>query len=366
MAQMPIEIIEVGNLPTESITIALSLANSIQKEFVYSRLPESQAQPFQAYAFNRIKAEDFMDSMEQIRNSIKGFHPFLLTFVDTALDGKDYLNIFGSNRAKKGIGVCTTSNVAGVILSTEKMHAYFLYYLARYTLSFIAVEHKNHDDTRACIYDRKINKLDILASMKSRAFCDECRHNLLARDSSLSPSQFFALDKLFEVCGNILQESHSPKTPEPRRLRAFIGSSTEGLKVANKLRMLLDSDLALEVWNQGTVFGLGDATLEALERAVMTYDFGIFVFTPDDQVHTRGESKPVARDNVVFELGLFIGKLTRRKAFVVHPSKKAITLPSDLLGISTAIYDPDNPNLAVALGPACERIREAIARANPG
>jgi predicted nucleotide-binding protein len=55
---------------------------------------------------------------------------------------------------------------------------------------------------------------------------------------------------------------------------------------------------------------LGDSTLEALERAVLEYEFGIFVFTPDDEIHTRGELKPVARDNVVFEAGLFIGKLT--------------------------------------------------------
>jgi predicted nucleotide-binding protein len=363
MAQMPVEIIEVGDLPTESITVALSLANSLQKEFVYNRLPETEAQPFQVYAFNRIKAEDFMDSMEQVRNSIRGYHPFLLAFVDAELDGKDYGNIFGSNRAKKGVGVCTVSNVAGVILQPGKMHAYFLYYLARYTLSYIATEHKNHDDTRGCIYDRKVNKLDILESMKARAFCDECRSGLLTGEYGLSPRQFNALDKMFEACGNVLQEGQKPKAPS-KRLRTFIGSSTEGLPIANKLQMLLDSDLAVEVWNQGTVFGLGDVTLEALERAVLSYDFGIFVFTPDDELHTRGESKPVARDNVVFELGLFIGKLTRRRAFVIHPSKRAITLPSDLSGITTANYDPDNSNIAAALGPACERIRDAVVRAS--
>jgi hypothetical protein len=45
MAQMPVEIIEVGDVPTESITVALSLANSLQKEFVYNRLAETEAQP---------------------------------------------------------------------------------------------------------------------------------------------------------------------------------------------------------------------------------------------------------------------------------------------------------------------------------
>jgi predicted nucleotide-binding protein len=62
-----------------------------------------------------------------------------------------------------------------------------------------------------------------------------------------------------------------PKTTQSKRLRTFISSSTEGLPIANKLQMLLDSDLAVEVWNQGTVFGLGDVTLEALERAVLSF-----------------------------------------------------------------------------------------------
>lgn len=160
-----------------------------------------------------------------------------------------------------------------------------------------------------------------------------------------------------------VRAAYLPQSNKERRFRAFIGSSSEGLSIANKLQLMLERDLEVEVWNQGTVFGLGDATLEALEQAVLAYDFGIFVFTPDDELHIRGESKPVARDNVVFELGLFIGKLTRRRAFIVHPSKKTISLPSDLAGITTAAYDPDNQSLAASLGPVCQKIRDAVERA---
>ena len=95
---------------------------------------------------------------------------------------------------------------------------------------------------------------------------------------------------------------------------------------------------------------------------MLEYDFGIFVFTPVDELHTRAEVKPIARDNVLFELGLFIGKLTRRCAFVVHPRKNTIALPSDLHGLTMATFDPDQDNLAVALGPVCEHIREGVQR----
>ena len=143
--------------------------------------------------------------------------------------------------------------------------------------------------------------------------------------------------------------------------RVFIGSSSEGLKVAKKLQMLLRDDLEVELWNEGTVFGLGTATLEALERAVSVYDVGVFVFTPDDQVHTRGVVKPVARDNVIFELGLFTGRLTRWRAFVVHPS--TIELPTDLSGITTASYDA-NKRLSEALKPVSKGILTAITEAS--
>jgi predicted nucleotide-binding protein len=155
--------------------------------------------------------------------------------------------------------------------------------------------------------------------------------------------------------------SFTSRTP-----RVFVGSSSEGLPLANKIQELLANDHSVVVWNQGTVFGLGSATLEALEEAVAEYDAAIFVFTPDDELVMRGEVKPVARDNVLFELGLFIGKLGRRRAFAVNPRSGRIALPTDLSGIATAEYDPDEPNLAARLGPSCNRLRTAIATAIRG
>lgn len=361
MAQMPIEIVEVGDIPREAVGRAMAEANSVQAEFLYSRLPEHDAEQFGMHAYRRTQSTAFMDGMEEIRARLRGYHPYLMAIIDAELDGDDLLNIFGSNRAKAGVGVITTSRVPDVILPSDRMAAYFVYYFARYTLSYIVPNHKNHDETRDCIYDRKINKLDILKSMRERSFCDECRGSLLRGDTRLSARQFSALDKLFELSGRILNEN--PGNPGGTRApRAFIGSSSEGLRIANTLQMLLERDLEAEVWNQGSVFGLGTATLEALEAAAQDYQFGIFVFSPDDMLQSRGETRPVARDNVIFELGLFVGKLSRRRVFVVNPSRNAVSLPSDLAGITTATYDPEHPRLAAALGPACQRIREAVAQ----
>jgi predicted nucleotide-binding protein len=74
-------------------------------------------------------------------------------------------------------------------------------------------------------------------------------------------------------------------------------------------------------------------------------------------------SEASSRQNqfVLFEFGLFVGKLTRKRAFIVRSS--TVSLPSDLAGINTAGYDPTAPNLTAAVGPACQGIRAAIEHA---
>lgn len=356
MAVVPIEVVRVGDVSVGDVTAALALANSIQREFLFLEVPDHQAVRLRMHAFTHVQVSELLDTLESFRRDIRGYHPFLIAIIDAHLEGTKYRNLFGSRRAEKGIAVVTVANVPDVIIPRDRIVAYFIYYLARYALSFVAPNHKTHEDSRDCVFDRKVDKRDIVKSMRARALCNDCRRNLVAQPGSMSPQQFAALDAILSLAGRILSDG----VERDGRPRAFLGSSTEGLTIANKIQELLAHDLSAVVWNQGTVFGLGDATLEALEAAVLEYQFGIFVFTPDDQIHTRGETRPVARDNVLFELGLFIGKLGRYKSFVVHPGNRAIMLPSDLLGITTAPYDPDERNLAAALGPVCNRIRDAV------
>ena len=68
------------------------------------------------------------------------------------------------------------------------------------------------------------------------------------------------------------------------------------------------------------------------------------------------------RDNVLFELGLFMGRLGRSRTFVVRPRHGDVKLPSDLAGVTAALYDwprSDNDKRA-AVGPACDELRRAI------
>ena len=338
MAQMPVEIVEIGDLFQFDISRVLSLANSLQNEFMFSQLDERDKREIRNYAFREVWTGEFLDSMDDCRNRMTGYHPFLIAFVDAYLTGEDhYENIFGSDRPEKGLAVFTTHSVPKLIIPEDRMLSYFMYYLAKATLCFLAPELKNHTPTQACAFDKKVEKKDILKSMRARALCDECREKLLRRSKPISGSQLTALDRLFESSGNLLDG----KYPLSRLPRAFVGSSTEGLAIARQLKQLLKDDLSITIWDEGTVFGLSTTTIEALEAAVLQFDYGIFIVTSDDKLESRGEFRQVARDNVLFELGLFMGKLTRRRVLVVQ--QKDVSVPTDLSGLVTARYSWSSP-----------------------
>jgi len=141
--------------------------------------------------------------------------------------------------------------------------------------------------------------------------------------------------------------------------KLFIASSVEGLNAAYTIQNNLQHDVDATAWPQG-VFNLSDSPLDSLIDALDNSDFGVFVFNPDDITNMRGESSHVVRDNVLFELGLFIGKLGKRRCFIVEPSEPKVQLPSDLWGVTTASYDASRSDISGALGPACHEIRLAV------
>lgn len=142
--------------------------------------------------------------------------------------------------------------------------------------------------------------------------------------------------------------------------RVFIGSSVKAIHVANDLQQMLEYDAKCSVWNQG-FFGLNLSTLEGLLESINRFDFGIFVFYPDDDIIISGETEKITRDNVLFEFGLFMGKLGRSRSFIVR-SKDDIRMLSDLSGVTVASFAPYNNSseAGAALGPACNQIRGAM------
>jgi hypothetical protein len=166
-----------------------------------------------------------------------------------------------------------------------------------------------------------------------------------------------ALDRFISsVACKVIEEEQMDNTPA-----VFIGSSTQGLDFARAVRGLLASDAEITLWNEG-FFEIGRTFIESLVNNVERFDFAILVMTPDDLRIKDGQEELQPRDNVVFELGLFMGRLGRARTFVVQQRHADLRLPTDLSGVTTALYDwpRDDKNHKAAVGPASDTIRDAI------
>jgi predicted nucleotide-binding protein len=157
------------------------------------------------------------------------------------------------------------------------------------------------------------------------------------------------------------RQTRTPTRDRPRaRPRVFIGSSTEGLEVAEALQEGLDRVAECTIWNQG-VFAPSATTIESIVDVAVDFDYAILVLTPDDLVIKRGSTAPGPRDNILFELGLFTGILGRARTFMVLGREDQMSLPSDLMGVTVATYSRrSDRNLLAALGPVCTQIKRAM------
>lgn len=145
--------------------------------------------------------------------------------------------------------------------------------------------------------------------------------------------------------------------------RVFIASTSEQKDAAYSLKYNIEEiadSVHVTVWNQN-LFVPGRVLLENLLALPDDFDWAVLLFTPDDVLEFRGDRLKVVRDNLLLELGLFMGRLGRDRTIVVMPSGVPdMHLPSDLGGLLTVSYDATREDLDAALGSAALRIKRAI------
>jgi hypothetical protein len=110
------------------------------------------------------------------------------------------------------------------------------------------------------------------------------------------------------------------------------------------------------------MFQISNTFIDTLINALPRFDFAILVLTPDDLITSRDSTSFGSRDNVLFEAGLFMGRLGRARTFLLHQAGAAVKIPTDLSGVTTATYawPREDGSHRSAVGAACDSIREAI------
>lgn len=100
---------------------------------------------------------------------------------------------------------------------------------------------------------------------------------------------------------------------------------------------------------------LGRTIIEKFEAQAEDVDMVFVLLTPDDLLQSGDASKYRGRQNVIFELGYFYGRLKRNRGKVILLVKGHVEIPSDLAGI--VYIDISNGMLA-----AGEEIRRELER----
>ena len=147
--------------------------------------------------------------------------------------------------------------------------------------------------------------------------------------------------------------------------RVFVGSSIKGLDIARHARAALTHDANVELW-EDALFKSTNVPVENLLRLVQEYDFALFILHPEDKATVREEEEVTVRDNVILELGLFLGKLGRSRVFFIAPHQTGrshrdrLYLPTDLSGITPPEYDANAPNPRSSVANSLDEFRRAL------
>ncbi len=166
--------------------------------------------------------------------------------------------------------------------------------------------------------------------------------------------------------GNRLRERNKYIRHPHNQPVVFIGSSSEQLDIAREIQLGLSHDpMVVQVWTDG-IFRASRTTIENLITAVEDADFSILVIAPDDLIESHGTELYGPRDNMLFELGLFMGSIARERTFMVQPRGVEIKIPSDLLGVTPIEFAlGESDSLRARIAPVCTELRKIILHLGP-
>ena len=171
---------------------AAKTLNAAQSEFLFepSSSPLHHPEMRRPLECNDHLSSGIFRSLKNYRKATDGHHRYIVAFINTPLQSRRLGNLFASIRARTGLAIVTRYDAE---LFAPSIRSYFAYYLARCALGFVAPDLRNHEDTRSCYFDLKINKYDLRRSLAAGDLCDECRTRFDSHTTTDTQAAFNAI-----------------------------------------------------------------------------------------------------------------------------------------------------------------------------
>lgn len=155
-----------------------------------------------------------------------------------------------------------------------------------------------------------------------------------------------------------LQQRNVAATAVNEKVRILIMAPPEASEIARTIHDAFEKEpFDVVIWTEGLFRGSNYA-IDILEAELDRSDIAIAISGPAAGSH----------DNIIFELGFFMGRLGRHRTFLIEERRDEIRLPAELAGINTVTYSlalGDGRDLTHALEPASNKLRKIIHELGP-
>ncbi len=210
-----------------------------------------------------------------------------------------------------------------------------------------------------------VGEMAVVSTLERRSATVQAKGEVLALVVSAREFEQAGSDKpdfwrnLARLAGDRLRERakyHLPANEEPI---VFVGSSAEQLDIVDEITTgLKHEDVDFKPWCNKGIFSPSGEAINSLMEVLRNADFAIFVFGEDDRIASRGEESYAPRDNVIFELGMFIARLGRDRVFFIYEHNQKLKIPSDLIGVTPITYRLGaNKDLTSAMSSVCAELK---------
>ena len=308
MAIVPIEIFCVGHGNNVPIKNAISLLNKKQDVFIYKLLQNQEFETYSGEIENRYTTTEIFTLFDRVIPKLKGFHPYIIGIVERQLDGKRFGNLFSSmqesdNKQLTGKAIASLYEIKE-ILDQIPLDVYLIFELLSFSIRFVIGRGLIHDERRMCVFDRKIDKRDIIDIMKKGEFCPICHERI---SGLLDNDQMIAINRIIDII-SVISKSENPEKDFDDQMRIikgntpkiFLSHSSNDKNFVEKLaKDLVKWDY--RVWFDKWEIKIGDNIVQKIDSGISESDYLALIISKSsvesDWVNTEWTSMAITAMN---------------------------------------------------------------------